>query len=94
MEPYFFGLSISEWLGILALGGTVIGTLFTLMKKIVVMPIVKELHQLSKTIEVINTRVDNNEKYSAGERQVIHNRVNKLERRTDKIENAVGLRGG
>lgn len=81
-----FGLSISEWLGILALSGTVIGTLFTLMKKIVVTPIVTELHRLSQTIEAINGRVDTNEKQSATARQNIHDRVNKVNYRLEKAE--------
>lgn len=45
-----------------------------------------ELHQLSRTIEVINNRVDTNEKQSVNARQDIHNRVNKVNSRLDKAE--------
>lgn len=81
-----FGLSINEWLGIFALAGTVLGTSFSLLKQVVVKPIVKELKQLTATTDNINVRVENHEKRSAEERQAIHNRVNKVNVKVEVLE--------
>lgn len=80
------GISLAEWFGIIGLIGTILTTVFTLLKKVVVNPIVVELHRLSEAIENIDTRVSDNEKSSASSRQEIHNRVNRSNSRLDKVE--------